>query len=104
LLSTDTDNGVNSILESMAMGKAVICSRTKGQVDVIQEGKTGLIVPQGDSKALRDAIQYLWEHPDEAERMGKAGRKYIEENHTLDQFVCSVRTIAEQVIVEHRNS
>ena len=86
------------------MGKAVICSRTKGQLDIIQDGRTGLFVPPSDPKALRDAIQYLWEHPDEAERMGKEGRKYVEENHTLDQFVCSLKRIVEQVIAEHRDS
>ena len=36
LLPSDTDNGVTVILEAMAMCKAVFCSRTRGQVDVIQ--------------------------------------------------------------------
>src|SRR4029077_10673069 len=61
LRPTDTDNGVTSILEAMAMGKAVICSRVRGQVDVIEEGKTGIFVQQGDPQALAQAIQYLWE-------------------------------------------
>jgi glycosyltransferase involved in cell wall biosynthesis len=104
LLPTETDNGTTSILEAMAMGKAVICSQTIGQVDVIQDGKTGLFVPQGDPRALHDAIQYLWEHPDEAKRMGNEGRRFIEANHTLDQFVSDIRTIMEDVIAEHRNS
>jgi glycosyltransferase involved in cell wall biosynthesis len=100
LLQTDTDNGLTCILESMAMGKAVICSRTRGQVDVIQEGKTGIFVPQGDPKALREAILHLWNHPEIAETMGRAARKYIEENHSIEQFVNSVRRIAEEVIKE----
>jgi glycosyltransferase involved in cell wall biosynthesis len=104
LLPTDTDNGTTSILEAMAMGKAVICSKAKGQVDVIQDGRTGLYVQTGDPKALRDAIQYLWDHPDEAERMGKAGREYIEKNHTLDQFVGNLKAIVEEVISEYKNS
>ena len=102
LLPTDTDNGVRGALESMAMGKAVICSRTRGQVDVIEEGKTGLFVPQGDPAALREAIQYLWNHPEEADAMGRAGRRRIEERHTFEQFVESVRGVAEQVLTERR--
>ena len=98
LLPSDTDNGVNAILEAMAMGKAVICSRTRGQVDVIEEGKTGLFVEQGNPRALREAIEYLWNNPDVADRMGRDGRAHIEKYHSLDQFVDSVRHIVQNVI------
>lgn len=40
LLPTDTDNGLTSILEAMAMGKPVICSKVEGQVNVIQDRKS----------------------------------------------------------------
>src|SRR5579883_2962958 len=49
LQPSDTDNGVTVILEAMAMGKPVICTRTRGQVDVIEEGVTGIFVPPGDA-------------------------------------------------------
>jgi glycosyltransferase involved in cell wall biosynthesis len=100
LHNTDTDHGTTSILEAMAMGKAVICSRTKGQVDVVQEGETGIFVPQGDPKALREAIQYLWEHPDDAGRMGREGRKRVEKHHMLDNWVSDVKHVVQQVIAE----
>jgi glycosyltransferase involved in cell wall biosynthesis len=100
LHSSDTDNGTTSILEAMAMGKAVICSQTEGQVDVITEGRNGLYVPPGDPKALQQAIRYLWEHPDEAERMGREGRRFIEENHRLDNFVRCVKGIVREVVEE----
>jgi glycosyltransferase involved in cell wall biosynthesis len=86
LQASDTDNGVTVLLEAMAMGKAVICSRTRGQVDVIQEGVTGLFVPVGDAKAMRTAILDLWNDPARAERMGRAARAYIEQHHTLENF------------------
>jgi len=91
LLPTDTDNGLTSTLEAMAMGKPVICSRVKGQVDVIRDGKTGILVPQGDPDALRDAINYLWNNPEVAEKMGQEARTYIEENHTLEQWVDAIK-------------
>jgi glycosyltransferase involved in cell wall biosynthesis len=102
LLHSDTDNGVNTIEESMAMGKAVICSRTQGQVDIIQEGKTGLFVPVGDSGALRQAILYLWNNPRIAEEMGKNGRAYIEQHHSLEHFVSEVNGHIEDVIQQYR--
>jgi glycosyltransferase involved in cell wall biosynthesis len=102
LRPTDTDNGVTSILEAMAMGKAVICSRVRGQVDVIEEGKTGIFVSQGDPRALAQAIRYLWERPEIANQMGQAGRQRVEQRHTIDQFVETVGTIVETVIAEPR--
>jgi glycosyltransferase involved in cell wall biosynthesis len=82
------------ILEAMAMGKAVICSRTEGQVDVIQDGVTGLLVRPGDAKALRDAIVGLWRDPERARVMGEAARKHVEKHHTLDKFCRDVRSAA----------
>jgi glycosyltransferase involved in cell wall biosynthesis len=95
LLPSDTDNGVTCILQAMAMGKPVICSRTRGQVDVIQEGVTGLYVPPGDAVALRQAILSLWNDPQRASQMGRSARAYIEKYHTLEMFTSTVRSAAE---------
>jgi glycosyltransferase involved in cell wall biosynthesis len=95
LLSSDTDNGVTVILEAMAMGKPVICSRTRGQVDVIQEGVTGLYVPIGDAAAMRKAILSLWNEPERARQMGQNARAYVERYHTLEMFTATTRSAAE---------
>lgn len=91
LRATDTDNGVNVILEAMAMGKPVICSRTRGQVDVIEEGVTGLFVPVGDARAMRAAILSLWNDPGRARAMGQAARAYAVKHHALDKFCRDVK-------------
>jgi glycosyltransferase involved in cell wall biosynthesis len=98
LLPTDNDNGITSILEAMGMGRAVISTRTRGQVGVVVEGETGLMVPPEDPRALREAIQYLWEHPDVAERMGRAGRQRVERHYTFDDFVARVRRVVLDVV------
>ena len=97
---TDTDNGVTAMTEAMAMGKAVICTRVDGQRDVLQDGVNGIFVPPRDPRALREAIEYLWTHPEVCERMGQAGRKHIERFHTLDRFVIAVRGAVEDAIAE----
>jgi glycosyltransferase involved in cell wall biosynthesis len=104
LLPTDTDNGTTSILEAMAMGKPVICSRVKGQADVIQEGKTGFFVPAGDEVALREKIKVLWDNPGLVERMGKEARKYVEQYHSLDRFVAKVKATVDEAVARHRAS
>jgi glycosyltransferase involved in cell wall biosynthesis len=102
LYPTDTDNGVTVMTEAMAMGKAVICTRVAGQRDVLQDGVNGIFVPPGNARALREAIEYLWTHPGECERMGTEGRKRVEQFHTLDQFIAGVRGAVEDAISEAR--
>jgi glycosyltransferase involved in cell wall biosynthesis len=98
LLPSESDNGVTVILEAMAMGKSVICSRTHGQVDVIQDGVTGIYVPTGDPAALREAMLSLWNEPQRAHAMGARARAYVEQHHTLDQFAMSVRAAADAAL------
>lgn len=93
LLPTDSDNGNTAILEAMAMGKAVICSRVEGQVDVIKEGETGVFVPQGDPIALREAITDLWDNPEKAKRMGQVAREQVEKHHNLEDFVGEIQSV-----------
>jgi glycosyltransferase involved in cell wall biosynthesis len=95
LLPSDSDNGVTVILEAMAMGKPVICSRTRGQVDIIQEGVTGLYVPVGNPAALREAMLALWNDPQRAQEMGRRARAYVEAHHTLEMFTTRVRSAVE---------
>lgn len=89
------DAGVTAIAEAMAMGKAVVVTRTRGQVDLVRHGENGLYVPPRDPAALRSAIQYLFDNPAEADRMGQAGRALAESRLTLDGWVRAVADIVE---------
>jgi glycosyltransferase involved in cell wall biosynthesis len=93
LEDVDFDAGVTSITEAMAMGKAVVVTRNRGQVDVVRDGVDGLYVPGRDPRALREAISYLLENPDVAERMGAAGREAVLKRHKLDDYVARVAEI-----------
>jgi glycosyltransferase involved in cell wall biosynthesis len=92
--------GVTTLLEAMSMGKAVILSRTQGQTDVVVDGETGLYVPPGDVIALRRAISYLWEHPQEAVRMGAQGRKLVEAQMDLVHYSTRFKGLVEQCLNE----
>lgn len=103
LFPTDTDNGITVMTEAMAMGKAVICSRVNGQRDLLEDGVTGLFVPPGDPRALREAMEHLWRHPEVCERMGAEGRRRVEQAHSLEQFVSGVRRAVEEAVEEVRS-
>jgi glycosyltransferase involved in cell wall biosynthesis len=90
LHETDFQAGVTTILEAMAMGKAVVCTRTNGQTDVVIDGITGMYVPPGDAVGLRAAIERLRRDPTQARRLGDAARSYIEQE-------CDVRVYARRL-------
>jgi glycosyltransferase involved in cell wall biosynthesis len=98
------DSGITSVTEAMAMGKAIVCSRIQGQIEFLEEGVTGISVPPGDSQALREAIEYLWAHPDVAAQMGMEGRRRAEEIFALTNFVANIRQIVDDVITGSRTS
>lgn len=84
--------GVTAILEAMSMERAVVCSLTPGQTDVIVDGASGIYVAPEDPAALRAAIVRLLHDPAHAIRMGTNGRRVIEERMNLDAYVARLRT------------
>jgi glycosyltransferase involved in cell wall biosynthesis len=86
LQETDFQAGITTILEAMAMERAVVCSRTSGQTDTIVDGETGRYVPPGDPVALRQAIERLLADPDEAHRLGAAGRRWAVEHADIGRY------------------
>ncbi len=101
LIPTDSDNGLTAILESMSMGKPVICTRVEGQIDVIQDGVTGIMIPQGDPEAMRKAITDLWNDPERCLKMGRKAQEYIDTYHNMEQFAESIRKEVEASINEN---
>lgn len=79
--------GVTALLEGMAMDKAIVCTSTPGQTDVIVHDEHGYYVPPEDPQTLRHAIQYLLDNPEEAVRMGRLGRQRIENEMSLNRYV-----------------
>jgi glycosyltransferase involved in cell wall biosynthesis len=120
----DFQAGVTTILEAMAMGKPVIVTHTAGQTDVVEDRRqitrgsqprsrpesllrqeaaaagvalepNGFYVPPGDPGALRRAIEYLLERPEERARLGAAGRQTMERLADLKHYVRRVSALVE---------
>lgn len=70
-------SGLTAALESMAMARAVVATRTPGLEDYIVDGQTGLFVPPGDPDALAWALIELLTDKDRCARMGAAARERV---------------------------
>jgi len=93
VMPSRTDSFGIVYLEAWAYGKPVVGARTWGVMDVIDDGKDGLLVPFGDVSSLASAIDRLIAHPDEARAMGSAGRAKALQEHTWDVKYPKIRDL-----------
>lgn len=78
--------GYAVIAEAMAMGRAVIATRTEAPSDLMVENETGLYVAPGDAAGLRSAMDRLLADPWLARRMGTAGAARMHGSFGLDAY------------------
>jgi len=77
-----------SLLEGAMYGKPMISSEIgTGTTFINIENETGLVVPPSDPLALRQAMRYLWEHPEIAAEMGKRAEDRYWNYFTADKMV-----------------
>jgi len=62
-------------VEAMSRGRAIVASATGGLVDIVEDGRNGLLVPPGDSTALRDAMARLLADDVLRDTLGAAARE-----------------------------
>jgi glycosyltransferase involved in cell wall biosynthesis len=87
ILATDSEACGRVLFEAMAMGKPVIGTDNGGTPEIVVDRVTGLLFPYGDAKGLSEKIAWLLERPAEMARMGIAGRRRVEENFTIEQYM-----------------
>ena len=78
--------GITTLLEAMAMGKAVVVTETAELRGVVEDGVTGLTVRPGDVTAMRAAIEHLVDSPSTRLALGHRARQVILESYDVDVY------------------
>ena len=86
------------ILEAISLGIPVIGSNVAGIPEEIENEKTGLIVPLGDSNALQRAILKLLSDDNIRKNMGIEARKKFQQSFTLDKMIGNYISIYNSLI------
>ena len=68
----------NVLAEAMAVGVPVIGTRIGGVAELVDDGESGLLVPERDAAALADALERVWEDRALAARLATRGREKVE--------------------------
>lgn len=72
-------------VECYAAGVPVVASRIGVMTELVHDGKTGLLFNPGDANDLADKVRWLWDHPEDSMRMGKAARREYEQKYTPER-------------------
>jgi glycosyltransferase involved in cell wall biosynthesis len=88
----------NAILEAMAAAKPIIATNVGGTPEVIDHGKTGILVPPADAAALAMAIFSLLRDEGKARRMGIAAREKVRIAFSLEKMIKRNEDLYESVI------
>ena len=91
------------ILEAMSYGIPVIATSVGGIPEVVEDKKTGILVPPGDIKKLTEALKYLVENRDIRQKFGEAARRRVEEMFNIETVAMRLDVLFSEVINKSNN-
>lgn len=97
-LSSEWEGFPVAIIEAMAAGLPIAATNVAGVGEIIEQGKTGLLVPAGQVDRLSDAICQLLSDRDGAGRLAHAARSLALSQYDLDSYIDRVEAVLGEVV------
>ena len=91
----------NGAIEAMASGLPVVASAVGGLRDLIDPGRTGILVPAGDPQLLAATLKALYEDPERAWEIGRAARAEVLARYSFERMVGAFEDLYESELREH---
>jgi glycosyltransferase involved in cell wall biosynthesis len=82
-----------TLLEAMAMGKAIVATRVGGIPDVISDGENGLLVPTANPDALAEALRRLLSEPQLRARLGQRAAHTLRQRYDVTRTACAYESL-----------
>lgn len=88
VLATTTHEAFGRVVvEAQACGVPVVATRVGGVVDIIEDGKNGILVPPADSKSMADAIMRIFKDVDLAKELAENAYAKVKEKYSVELMV-----------------
>jgi glycosyltransferase involved in cell wall biosynthesis len=79
----------NGAIEAMAAGLPVVACAVGGLLDLIETGRTGILVPPSDPEPLAVALQSLCAAPARAHAMGREARREVRARYSFERMIAA---------------
>ena len=96
VLPSLTEGISNTILEAMACGLPVVATDVGGNGELVQAGRTGLLVAAGDIDGMAQALLQIYDAPERARAMGAQSRREVESRFSLPAMVAAYQALYDQ--------
>jgi L-malate glycosyltransferase len=96
-LSSVTEGLGTSLLDAMACSRAIVATRAGGIPEIVDDGRTGVLVAPRDHTAMAREIVRLLKSPDERRRLGDAGFTRVSARFTVERMVEETANLYERV-------
>jgi glycosyltransferase involved in cell wall biosynthesis len=90
-----------ALVEAMGAGRAVVATAVGGNPEVVQDGRTGLLVPTDDYHALTDALTHVALDRDLRNALGDAAAADVRARFSIEQHVAQLAALYRQGLAEH---
>lgn len=80
----------NALLEALAVGLPVVATRVGGNAELVEDERTGLLVPPGDPSALAVAVLRLLREPALAAALAERGRQRVRAQFGIEQMLARI--------------
>jgi glycosyltransferase involved in cell wall biosynthesis len=88
------------VIEAMATAKPVVATDRGGPAEIVEEGRTGCLVPPRDPPAMAAALARLVADPAGARAMGEAGRRRVEALYSVDRYIAGIERVYDEILSE----
>jgi glycosyltransferase involved in cell wall biosynthesis len=85
--SVNLEGCSNAILEYMACGLPVICSKGGGTDELVVHGETGFLVAPSDSQDLAARLRWVYSHPEAAKAMGAKASETVKRDYSVNAMI-----------------
>ena len=85
-------------LQAMACGLPLICTTNTGGEDIIEEGRSGFIIPIRNIEKLKEKLLYLYENPEICRQMGQSAKERVSNGFTWDDYGNKMIKVYERII------
>jgi glycosyltransferase involved in cell wall biosynthesis len=93
VLSSLNEGSPVAIIEAMAAGRPVISTDVGGVSEVVESGRSGLLVPPRDAAALANAVTLVLSDPVAANRMGQAAREAVYPKYSSSRLISDLEQL-----------
>ena len=89
-------------VEAMKLGKPVVGARCGATPELIRENFNGLLYTPGDDQELAQKIKFLIDNPELARQMGENGRRWAQDEFTVEKYAGKVLEVFEEALHQSR--